>query len=264
MSESFKTRAGQRTDDGSPYDDEPADELPCRFIDDYELVCEIARGGMGIVYKARDTRLKCDVALKMIRSGEFAGREQVERFYGEAEAAAQLQHPGIVRIHRVGRVAGLHYFTMDLIDGSSLTELADDLVESDVLRYGIEVCEAVEYAHQRGIVHRDIKPSNVLVDQSGRALVTDFGLAKQIEQQSGLSEDGQALGTPGYMPPEQAEGRRDGIGFHSDIYSIGALLYHLLTGRPPFDGTSQGEVLHKVINTDPVAPGRSTRRSRTI
>lgn len=243
----------QRTQ--TPTHIEPSAATP-RCLDDYEIVEEIAHGGMGVVYKARDTRLKCDVALKTIRSGEFAGREEIERFRREAEAAAQLQHPGIVRIHRIGQSGGLHYFTMDFVEGKSLAQVvkAGPLPEREAIRFTVEVCEAVDYAHRHGILHRDIKPSNVLVNQSGDALITDFGLAKRLEENSDFSRTGQAMGTPGYMPPEQALGRKEDITFRSDVYAIGALLYHLLTGRPPFRGTSQAEVIREVLHSEPTPP----------
>ena len=229
---------------------------PHLVLDDYEVVGEIARGGMGVVYKAWDTGLKCHVALKTIRSGEFAGDEHVDRFQREAEATAKLQHPGIVRVHRVGKSSGLHYFTMDLVEGPNLSQLVKQksLSEEEATRLTIEICEAIDYAHQHGILHRDLKPSNVLTDETGRTLVTDFGLAKRLEDESDFSHTGQALGTPSYMPPEQAAGRRDEIGFHSDVYSIGGLLYHLLTGRPPFEGDSHHGVLDQVFNTEPIPP----------
>ncbi len=234
-----------------------------RQFGDYQLVEEIAHGGMGIVYKAWDKELKCHVALKTIRSGEFAGAQEIERFHREAEAAANLQHPGIVRVHQFGQYAGAHYFTMDFVDGQSLGQLIDNqpLDIETAVKFTIEICEAIEFAHQHGVLHRDLKPANVLVDrESNRALVSDFGLAKRIDQDSDFTQTGQALGTPAYMPPEQAFGRKQEIGFQSDVYSIGALLYHLLTGRPPFTGETNHQILTQVINKDPLPPRKLNPR----
>ncbi|WP_146578256.1 protein kinase domain-containing protein [Neorhodopirellula pilleata] len=224
-------------------------------IDDYEIVGEIARGGMGIVYKAWDVKLKCFLALKTIVAGDLAGERNLYRFQREAEATAKLRHPNIVRIHRIGECNGLHYFTMDLITGPTLQHLAKKhaISEADAVRLTIEICDAIAYAHQNGVLHRDLKPSNVLTDESGRAMVTDFGLAKCLEDDVDFSQTGQAIGTPSYMPPEQASGRRHEVGFQSDVYSIGAMLYHLLVGRPPFIGESHHDILDQVINTPPTS-----------
>lgn len=226
-------------------------------IDEYKIIGEIARGGMGIVYKAWDDSLKCHLALKTIRAGEFADEHHVERFRREAEATAKLRHPHIVQIHRVGQSEGLHYFTMDFVSGPTLSQMIRErpLTEDRIVRLTLEICDAIAYAHRQGILHRDLKPSNVLTDEDGRALVTDFGLAKRLEDDSDLSHTGQALGTPSYMPPEQAIGRRDDVGVRSDVYSIGALLFHLLTGSPPFVGESFHAVIDQVLNEE-VRPPR--------
>ncbi|MEZ6088767.1 MAG: serine/threonine-protein kinase, partial [Pirellulaceae bacterium] len=227
-------------------------------IDDYEIVGEIARGGMGIVYKAWDVKLKCFLALKTIVSGELASESNLYRFQREAEATAKLRHPNIVRIHRVGECNGLHYFTMDFITGPTLQQLAKKqaLSESDSVRLTIEICDAIAYAHKNGVLHRDLKPSNVLTDETGRAMVTDFGLAKCLEDDSDFSHTGQAIGTPSYMPPEQAAGRKSEIGFQSDVYSIGALLFHLLTGRAPFVGETHHSIIHQVLESEAISPRR--------
>ena len=243
--------------------DLPPDSDTYPTVDDYKIVHEIARGGMGVVYKAWDKNLKCHVALKTIRSGAFAGREEIERFHLEAESAAGLQHPGIVRVHRFGQCDGLDYFTMDFVDGSSLADVvrANALDIQSAVRYTIEICEAIEFAHQHGILHRDLKPANVLIEkQSRRALVSDFGLAKRMEEESDFSRSGQAIGTPAYMPPEQAAGRKADIGYQSDVYSIGALLYHLLTGQPPFVGESHHEIMSQVLDQDPSAVSKLNPR----
>ncbi len=229
---------------------------PRMTIDDYEIVGEIARGGMGIVYKAWDVKLKCSLALKTIVSGELASERSLYRFQREAEATAKLRHPNIVRIHRVGESNGLHYFTMDFITGPTLQQLVKNnpLSEAETVRLTIEICDAIAYAHKNGVLHRDLKPSNVLTDETGRAMVTDFGLAKCLEDDSDFSQTGQAIGTPSYMPPEQAAGRKSEIGFQSDVYSIGALLFHLLTGRAPFVGETHHSIIHQVLEAEVVSP----------
>jgi serine/threonine protein kinase len=227
-----------------------------RYFGDYELVDEIAAGGMGIVYKARQVSLNRIVAVKMILKGTLASEDDVKRFRAEAEAAANLQHPGIVAIHEVGLHEGQHYFSMDFVEGHSLAQLPREqpLSARQAAEYVRDAAEAVHYAHQQGTLHRDLKPSNVLIDRHNRVRITDFGLAKRIEDNSDLTLTGQILGTPSYMPPEQALGKRSLIGTASDVYSLGAVLYELLTGRPPFRGESPGETLRQVETLDPVSP----------
>jgi len=227
-----------------------------RYFGDYELLEEIAAGGMGIVYKARQRSLSRIVAVKMILKGTFAREQDVKRFRAEAEAAANLQHPAIVAIHEVGLHRGHHYFSMDYVDGRSLAELAREqpLSAPHAAEYIRDVAEAVHYAHQQGTLHRDLKPSNILIDRQGRVRITDFGLAKKIASDSDLTLTGQILGTPSYMPPEQASGRRSLVAAGSDIYSLGAVLYELLTGRPPFRGESPVQTLRQVETLDPVPP----------
>src|SRR5215813_12880862 len=179
--------------------------LPRRF-GDYELVEEVARGGMGVVYRAWQLSLKRTVALKMILTGEFAGPEALRRFRQEAEAAAHLQHPFIVAIHEVGEEQGQCYFTMDLVEGRTLAEMvqAHPLPARRAATYLKSIAEAVDYAHQHGIVHRDLKPSNILVDAFDHPRITDFGLARPLDQVADLNLTGQAIGSPGYISPEQA------------------------------------------------------------
>jgi serine/threonine protein kinase len=191
---------------------------------DYELLHKIAQGGMGVVYKARQTKLQRVVALKMIRAGELASADEVRRFYQEAEAAARLDHAGIVPVFEVGEQAGQHYFSMGYVEGGNLAARVREgplpaREAADLVR---EVTAAVAYAHQQGIIHRDLKPANILLDGSGRPKVSDFGLAKQVQRDSGLTASGQVMGTPSYMPPEQAAGRITAIGPAADIYSLGA------------------------------------------
>lgn len=238
---------------------------------DYELLDEIARGGMGVVYRARQVSLNRRVAVKMIRSGIFAGEAEVKRFHGEAEAAASLDHPNIVPIYEVGEQAGQHYFAMKLIEGSSLASRISNpksqISNQDAGALLLKVARAVHYAHQRGILHRDLKPGNILIDSQGEPHVTDFGLAKRLSDspfsavQSQLTLSGALIGTPSYMSPEQATGNTKQITTATDVYSLGAILYELLSGCPPFSGGSTLEVLRKVMEEEPVRPSQ-LRRSR--
>ncbi|MHC4402627.1 MAG: serine/threonine-protein kinase [Planctomycetota bacterium] len=204
-----------------------------RYFGDYELLEEIARGGMGVVYKARQMSLNRVVALKMILAGHLASEEDVKRFYTEAEAAANLDHPGIVPIHEVGQHEGQHYFSMGYVEGQSLSvKIADGpLPPREAAELTKKVAEAVAYAHEQGVIHRDLKPANVLLDRDGDPRVTDFGLAKRVEGDSHLTDTGQVLGTPSYMPPEQAAGKLDQIEETSDVYALGAIGRSL---RPPY------------------------------
>ncbi len=223
---------------------------------DYELIEEIARGGMGVVYKARQTRLNRTVALKMILSGDLAGDDQIQRFQVEAEAAANLQHSGIVPIYEVGQHAGHHYFSMGLIEGSTLSRAVDDgpLGNHAAATIVAKSADAIAYAHERGVIHRDLKPGNILMDEHGDPHVTDFGLAKRTDVDSGLTGTGQVLGTPSYMAPEQAKGETDQVGILADVYSLGGILYFLITGRPPFLAANVLDTLMQVIHQEPVAP----------
>ena len=230
--------------------------LSGRLFGDYELIEKIAHGGMGVVYKARQRSLNRTVALKMILSGQLASEEEVRRFYSEAEAAANLEHSGIVPIHEVGQHEGQHYFSMGFIEGQSLARrIADGPLRSDkAAELTKQVAEAIAYAHDRGVIHRDLKPANILLDREGQPRVTDFGLAKRIEGDSDLTATGQILGTPSYTPPEQASGSIHEIGPLSDVYSLGAILYCLLTGRPPFQAASHVETLKQVAEQEPASP----------
>ena len=214
---------------------------------------------MGVVYKARQVNLNRTVALKMILAGQLANDSDVKRFYAEAEAAAKLDHPGIVPIFEIGQHDGQHYFSMAFVDGESLAQESQRW--SRCRRDGgrdwlTKVADAVEYMHQKGIIHRDLKPANVLLEHAGKPRVTDFGLAKQMKGDSGLTGTGQILGTPSYMPPEQAAGKIDDIGPAADVYSLGAILYCLLTGRPPFQAANPMDTLLQVLDQEPVQPQR--------
>ena len=238
-------------------DPEPAQAgMTVRYFGDYELLEEIARGGMGVVFKARQVNLNRVVALKMILAGQLANETDVKRFYVEAEAAAKLDHPGIVPIFEIGQHDGQHYFSMAFIEGESLAKKVANgpLPPREAAAFVKKVAEAVEYAHEKGIIHRDLKPANVLLDRQGQPKVTDFGLAKQIQGDSELTGTGQILGTPSYMPPEQASGKLDEVGPPSDVYALGAILYCLLTGRPPFQAASPLDTLKQVLEQEPVAP----------
>ena len=198
---------------------------------------------MGVVYKARQVNLNRIVALKMILAGRLANEVEVKRFYREAEAAAGLDHPGIVPIFEVGRHEGQHYFSMGFVEGQGLGQkvAAGPLPPREAATLARQVAEAVQYAHEHGVIHRDLKPANVLLDAKGRPRVTDFGLAKKLERDSGLTASGQVMGTPSYMPPEQASGRGRTSARRPTSTGPGAVLYHLLIGRPPFQsGGSNG------------------------
>jgi hypothetical protein len=229
-----------------------------RYFGDYEVIREIARGGMGVVFQARQVSLNRPVALKMILAGQLANQIEVKRFYTEAEAAANLDHSGIVPIYEVGQHEGQHYFSMGFVEGQSLSHrLAEGpLPPREAAELMAKVAEAIEYAHQRGVIHRDLKPANILLDKNGNPRVTDFGLAKKVEGDSGLTASGQIMGTPSYMPPEQAGGKRGAVGPVADVYSLGATLYATLTGRPPFQAATAMDTVIQVISDEPVPPRR--------
>lgn len=237
----------------------PGDRL--RYIGEYEILAEIARGGMGIVYKARQPKLQRVVALKMILAGQFADETDIERFRREAQAAARLNHPHIVAVHEVGEYEGHHYFTMDFVEGRSLAEQIreETVAPKRAGQLVASLANAVAYAHGQGTLHRDLKPANILLNSEGTPKITDFGLAKMIgaedaEARSALTASGQILGTPSYMSPEQASGKLDLVGPATDIYSLGAILYACLTGRAPHVAETPVDTLLQVAHHDPVPP----------
>ncbi|HOX08655.1 MAG TPA: protein kinase [Planctomycetota bacterium] len=225
-------------------------------IGPYEILAEISRGGMGIVYKARDKNLKKTVAIKVLLRGSESSAEELKRFRREAEAAAKLQHSNIVPIHAVGVCQGLHYFIMDFIEGSALSDLAarGGVSPRQALDYVEQLADALTYAHAAGVFHRDIKPANVMIDRFDRPQLMDFGLAKDVGSETQLTQVGTTMGTPTYMPPEQAEGDLAGIDAQSDVYSLGAVLYELLTGQAPFEGPTTMAILMKVLEEEPRRP----------
>ncbi|RPJ69219.1 MAG: serine/threonine protein kinase, partial [Desulfobacteraceae bacterium] len=214
----------------------PAAASSARRFGDYELLDKIAEGGMGVVYKARQLSLNRIVAVKLIQPGRVSSPEMVLRFRAEAEAAASLHHPNIVPIHETGECEGQHFFSMDYIEGDNLAQAAREgpLPSARAAQLVEKIAAVVHYAHLHGILHRDLKPSNVLLDEDDAPHVTDFGLARRLVGESTLTLTGQVFGSPRFMPPEQASGRPGAVGVHSDVYGLGAILYYLLTGRPPF------------------------------
>lgn len=232
-----------------------------RVFGNYDVLGQIGQGGMGVVYLARQRGLGRVVALKLLLAGSRATETEIKRFHNEAKAAATLKHPNVVAIHEVGEHDCQHYFSMDYIEGQSLAELIHrtPLPAARAARYVKIIAEAVHYAHGQGVLHRDLKPHNVLIDAQDEPRITDFGLARQIDVDSDLTISGAVIGTPSYMPPEQAAGQRQQIGRTSDVYSLGAILYDLLTGRPPFRADTPVETLRQVIDTEP-APLRLVNR----
>jgi serine/threonine-protein kinase len=225
-------------------------------LGDYELIAELGRGGMGVVYEARQTSLGRTVALKMILRGMTPSAADLARFRTEAESAARLDHPSIVPIYDVGEYQGQPFFTMKYVAGTTLAQrLAEGpLPPREAAALLAPICRAIHYAHERGVLHRDLKPSNILIDAEGRPHVSDFGLAKRVEGEDRVTQTGAVLGTPSYMAPEQAAGTRGRLGPASDVYSLGTILYQMLTGRPPFQSASPVETVLMVLEQEPLPP----------
>ena len=229
--------------------------LPATF-GDYELVEEIGRGGMGIVYRAVQRSLGRTVAVKMLLRRDLATPADLARFRSEAEAAARLDHAGIVSIFEVGEHDGHPFYSMQFVEGTTLAKrlAAGPLPPREAAALLAKVADAVQAAHDRGVLHRDLKPSNILIDAAGEPKVSDFGLAKRLEDEMSFTHTGAILGTPCYMSPEQAAGSRGDVGPTSDVWSLGAILYQMLTGRPPFRAATAMDTLLAVLESDPPLP----------
>jgi hypothetical protein len=229
--------------------------LPTDF-GDYELLEEIGRGGMGVVYRAVQRSLGRTVAIKMLLRRDLAGPADIARFRTEAEAAARLDHPGIVSIFEVGEQDGHPFYSMRFVEGTTLARrlAAGPLAPRDAAALLAKVADAVEAAHRGGVLHRDLKPSNILIDAAGKPHVSDFGLAKQLQASTSMTHTGAIIGTPCYMSPEQAAGSRGDVGPVSDVWSLGAILYQMLTGRPPFQAAGPMDTLLAVLENDPPVP----------
>jgi hypothetical protein len=225
-------------------------------VGDYEVLRELGRGGMGVVLEARDPQLKRSVAIKLLLASRFDSERARERFRLEAEALARLRHPCVVTVHANGVDRGRPYLVLDLVQGQTLAQRVEQgpLPPQQVIRLGIQLAEALEHAHQQGVVHRDVKPENVILTASGEPKLTDFGLARHLDAEVGPSKSGDLLGTPGYWAPEQLGGPRERIGAHTDVYGLGATLYTALAGEPPFDGESLVQLVQQTMSEEPRRP----------
>ncbi len=239
----------------SPGDPKKRPTKPTRF-GDYLIENEIARGGMGVVFRATQVSLNRPVALKMILSSSLAGPGEVRRFRAEAESAGQLNHPGIVPVYEIGEIDGQHFFSMELVEGGALPALLRNgpLSCQQAARLVKHLAETVQYAHTRNIVHRDLKPSNILLDGHGIPKITDFGLAKNVGKDSNLTQSGAILGTPAYMAPEQAAGKLKEVGPLADVYALGGILHYLVTKKAPFQGANVVDTIQKVLTQEPTSP----------
>ena len=225
-------------------------------IGDYELIEEVGRGGMGVVFRARQISLDREVAVKMILRGRLASDADLQRFLAEAAATAQLVHPHIVPVYEVGDIDGRPFFSMQFIEGETLSErlARGPMDQREAAEMIAKIARAIHFAHGQGVLHRDLKPSNILINRDGQALITDFGLAKQSKTDVDLTRSGMMVGTPAYMSPEQASGRRELVGPASDLYSLGCVLYTALTGRAPLVSDNPVELVMLVVEQDPIPP----------
>ena len=256
--ESSAVASAEADDSGLPASPMPATGAATMLgeLGDYELLEEIGRGAQGVVFRARQKSLNRTVALKVISLGQWASKAHLKRFRREAEAAASLDHPSIVPIYEVGERDGSCYFSMKFVEGGQLDEVVRRTPMS--IRQAVEliakVARTVHYAHERGILHRDIKPGNILLDAKGEPHLTDFGLARLVESESSVTQTLDVLGTPSYMAPEQAVGNNAAVSSTTDVYGLGAVLYHLLTGHPPFAGGTTYETIKLLEDTEPRPP----------
>ncbi len=242
----------------------PSPQLPPNLprIRGYEVQAVLGRGGMGVVYQAWHLRLHRAVALKMLLAGAYARPEELERFLREAEAVAGLRHPNIVQVYDVGDVDGRPYFTMEFIEGGTLAQQLTGMPQpaQQAAALVATVADAIHLAHKSGIVHRDLKPGNILLTADGTPKITDFGLARGLHDSASLTLTGAPMGTPSYMAPEQARGQKRAIGPATDVYALGAILYELLTGRPPFRSETPAATVQQLLAEEPVPPMRLNRR----
>jgi serine/threonine protein kinase len=238
--------------------DAASGELPIGTeLGDYTILARVARGGMGVVYRARQKSLGRDVALKVLALSDHPPAEALARFSREAALTGRLDHPGIVPVHEFGNRDGVVYLTMPFIDGETLTEIIRrTITPRDAVQIVRRLAAAVHYAHERRILHRDLKPANVLIDAAGEPRITDFGLAKELSPDQGLTLSGIAMGTPPYAAPELVSGRLDEVDRRTDVYALGAILYECLTGRTPFNGATATETIDRVLHQEPEAPRR--------
>ena len=257
--------------------DDPSSATPPWWVGDYEILAEVGRGGMGVVYKARHRRLDRLVALKMVLAGEFAADSDRVRFLREAELPARIKHVNIVQVHEIGHMEGRPYLSMEWVDGGTLADRLDGTAwpPDQAARLVGTLAQAIDAAHRQGVIHRDLKPANILMqlaDEGGHSdekppgpasplvgitpKITDFGLARSLRDQSGVTRTGFVVGTPEFMAPEQAAGDPRNVGPAVDIYALGVILYQLLTGRPPFRAESPAAVLRASASSPPVAPRR--------